>query len=354
MRRRMAVASRPVPEEHDPRVAQARTRVENAPAVAAGGRYASAERMLRAALGVLERRQRYAGAARAAATLGQLLRERGQTARAGAAIQQARLLFDIVETGTPDDPVASLAGGEREDYQAARALLHSPAELPDAGPPPPASRTDAMLEGVAGDLVALVRAVDAASHAEAPPRLCRVLRDRLDAQAVAVYRLRRPPALLAAAGDADRRLPDAVHATVGAGRSAPLAGAARRFHTAVPIHQGESVVGALVMRWTHAPTQADRLVAIARVASTLLEPDFQAHVAETPADAPPGAGPRLLGCSPEMAALHAMIARAAVAPYPSRSSSRERPAPGRNWSRDRCTSRVRAGRIRSARSTAPP
>ena len=189
MRRRMAVASRPVPEEHDPRVAQARTRVENAPAVAAGGRYASAERMLRAALGVLERRQRYARAARAAATLGQLLRERGQTARAGAAIQQARLLFDTVETGTPDDPVASLAGGEREDYQAARALLHSPAELPDAGPPPPASRTDAMLEGVAGDLVALVRAVDAASHAEAPPRLCRVLRDRLDAQAVAVYRL---------------------------------------------------------------------------------------------------------------------------------------------------------------------
>ena len=244
-----------------------------------------------------------------------MLRERGQEARAGAAIQQARLLFDTVETGTADGPGASLAGGEQEDYQAARALLHRPTALPD-GVPAPASRTGALLEGVAADLVALVRAVDTASHAEAPPRLCRVLRDRLGAQAVAVYRLTRPPALLAAAGDADRRLPDAVLATVGAGRSEPLATADRRFHTAVPIHQGESVVGALVMRWAHAPTRADRLVAVARVASTLIEPDFQEHVAETATGAAPGAGPRLLGCSPEMAALRAMIARAAVAPYP--------------------------------------
>ncbi len=316
MPRRVAAVSRPEPEQHDdPRIAQARTRVANAPAVAAGGRYASAERMLRAALGVLERRQRYAGAARAAATLGQLLRERGLTARAGVALQQARVLFDTVETGPLDAPGEALAGGEWEDYQAARALLRVPAALPEAAPPP-VSQTGALLDGVAGDLVALVRAVETASHAEAPARLCRVLRDRLGAQAVAVYRLGSGAAMLAAAGNADPHLPDAVHADVAAGRIAPLGSAARCFHTAVPIKRGETVVGALVVRWTRAPTLLDGPVAIARVAAALLEPDFPLHALGAPDDAAPDAEPRLLGRSAEMANLRASIERAAVAPYP--------------------------------------
>ena len=316
MRRRMAAASPSGPEQHDdPRITWARTRVARARAVAAGGRFASAERMLRAALGVLERRQQYAGAARAAATLGQLLRERGQTARAGAALQQARMLFDTAETGTADAAGGSLAGGDWEDYQAARALLCVPAALPEAAPPPVAP-AGVLLEGVAGDLVALVRAVETASRAEAPARLCHVLRDRLGAQAVAVYRLGRPAALLAAAGNADRQLPDAVREIIGAGRIEPLAAAVRCYHTAVPIHREEVVVGALVVRWARAPTLVDRLVAIARVASAILEPDLQEYAAGPPDSGASDSGPRLLGRSPEMATLRVSIERAAGAPYP--------------------------------------
>ena len=303
-----------MPEQSDdPRVAQARTRVAIAPAVAAGGRYASAERMLRAALGVLERRQRYAGAARAAATLGQLLRERGQAARAGAALQQAQLLFDTVENGSAGERGGALGGGEWEDYQAARALLRVPADLPEPVPQP-AADAGAMLDGVAGDLVALVRAVETASPAEAPARLCHALRDGLGAPSVAAYRRGRPAVLLAAAGDADPCLPDAVQVAVDAGRIEPLAAGRRGFHTAVPIVQDAAAAGALVVRWTRAPLRVERPVAIARVAAALLEPDFRLLAAGVPDDA--GPGPRLLGRSPEMANLRASIERAAGAPYP--------------------------------------
>ena len=58
----------------DPRVTRARSHVASALMIAEGGRPAEAERRLREALGVLERRRYFAGAARAAATLGSLLR----------------------------------------------------------------------------------------------------------------------------------------------------------------------------------------------------------------------------------------------------------------------------------------
>ena len=271
--------------------------------------------MLRAALGVLERRQHYAGAARAAATLGRLLRERGQTARAGAALQQARLLFDSVETGPTDAPGASLAGSEREDYQAARALLRVPAASPEVGPTP-AAHGAAVLDGVAGDLVTLVRAVETAPPAEAPARLCRALRDRLGARSAAAYRLGRTPAMLAAAGDADARLPDGVQAVVGAGRIERLAEAGRGFHTAVPIEQDAAAVGALVLRWTRAPARIDGPLAMARVAAALLEPDFRVPAVDAPDSGASDEDAPLLGRSPEMAVLRAAIERAAAAPYP--------------------------------------
>ena len=79
----------------DARVARARSHVANALRVAGRGRSAEAERRLRDALGVLERRRRYAGAARAAATLGCLLRERGDLSRAKSTLERAQVLFDI-------------------------------------------------------------------------------------------------------------------------------------------------------------------------------------------------------------------------------------------------------------------
>ena len=304
--------------DDDARVARARTRVADALAVAARGRYASAERMLRDALGVLERRQRYAGAARAAATLGRLLRERGQSARAGEALQQARLLFDTARGGTVDGPADTLAGGEQEDYRAAHALLRFPSVQPvQPDPsPPPEPNTGLLLDRAAGDVVDLVRAVETAAPGAAPARLCGVLREQLEAQAVAVYGLGPPPAQVAADGEADRRLPDGLRPAAEAGRVVPLAAAGRRSHTAVPIRCGAAPAGALVVCWARPPAKLDRPVAVARVAAALLETDFRERSAAMPDAADAGDFHGLLGRSAEMSALRAAIARAAEAPYP--------------------------------------
>ena len=277
--------------------------------------------MLRDALGVLERRQRYAGAARAAATLGQLLREQGQTARAGEALRQARLLFDTARAGTSGSPADVLAGGEGEDYRAAGALLHFPAGPSDPPPLPVAAPSRAAPpavppDGLADDVVALVRAVGTASHGEAPARLCSALRDRLDAQAVAVWRLGQPPVLAASAGEADRRLPDVLLAAAAAGRVAPPVAAGRGCHAAVPIEHGATPAGALLVRWSRPPAQAGRQTALARVAAALLEPDFPEPSTGLPDAAGSGGAAGLLGRSGEMSALRAAIARAAEAPYP--------------------------------------
>ena len=100
--------------------------------IAERGRPAEAERRLRETLGVLERRRRFAGAARAAATLGCLLRERGERSRAESTLHRARVLFDVAVSATPtstakrpESPSDRLTvhPGEREDYVLARALL---------------------------------------------------------------------------------------------------------------------------------------------------------------------------------------------------------------------------------------
>lgn len=316
----MAAASVTAPvADDDARVVRARAHVAKALAFAARGRFAAAERMLRDALGVLERRQRYAGAARAAATLCQLLRERGQSERAGEALQQARLLFDNARAGATDGPAATLAGGEREDYRAARVLLRFPGASPDPSPAAAAAaapQSAALLDLASDVLVAVVRAVESAPRGQAPERLCRVLRDRLDAAAVAVWQLARQPALVAAAGDAERRLPEAVRAAVAAGHDVPRAAAGRGSHTAVPIQPEETPIGVLVVRWVRPPAQVERPVALARVAAALLEPDLLDRAKCGPDDVDNGSVPGLLGRSAEMSALRAAIARAAEAPYP--------------------------------------
>ena len=100
----------PTGQSTDGRVVRARGQVANALAVARGGRSASAERMLREALGVFERRRQYAGAALAAATLSLVLRKRGQVSRANDALY-----------GVARD--AGAAGQEQEDYAVAQGLL---------------------------------------------------------------------------------------------------------------------------------------------------------------------------------------------------------------------------------------
>ena len=147
-------------------------------------------------------------------------------------------------------------------------------------------------------------------------RLCRVLHERLEAQAVAAYRLDRPPARVAAAGEADRRLPAALQAAIDDGRTVPLAATGRQCYMAVPIQGGTRPLGALVVRWAGPPAHVDRPVAVARVAAALLELDFQERCTALPDAADSGDVPGLLGRSAEMSALRAAIARAADAPYP--------------------------------------
>ena len=294
---------------------RARARIANALAVARGGRYASAERMLRDALGVLERRQRYAGAARAAATLGELLRERGESERAGAALEQARLLFDTAQADAAGGVRHALAGSEHEDYLEVQALL---SRRPDAAPPVPEPHPPAgiALEGLADDLETLLRASVAAAGRDALEQICSGLRQQIEARAVAVYRLGDRGDLLASAGDVDRQMQATVRDIVSGGRIAPLVVCGREYRTALPIRDGDSRPGALVIRWTRAPASLDRLMVLARVAAAVCEPELQERARSTD-DAAATSGPdALLGRSPEMDALRTAIARAAPAPYP--------------------------------------
>ena len=298
--------------EHDTHVVRARTRVASARAVAAGGRQASAERMLRDALGIFERRQLYGGAARAAATLGLLLRERGDAARAGAVLQRARTLCDTLRADSANGASERPAGREWEDYEAARALLAQPVEPATACRRQP--RGD-VLDSVAGETISLLHAVDMGAHDDgAAASLCRVLQQVAGARAAAAWRFGRPPVLLAAAGQSGNQLVEAVREPVGAGRCAPLVAAGRGYCTAVPVQVDGSPAGALLLHWLRAPIAVERPVALARIAAAMLEPVVRA-AAGGPSEAS-ATESMLLGGSPEMAALRTSIARAADAPYP--------------------------------------
>ncbi len=293
---------------------RARARIADALAVARGGRYASAERMLRDALGVLERRQRYAGAARAAATLGELLRERGESERAGAALEQARLLFDTAQADAAGVR-HSLAGSEHEDYLEVQALL---SRRPDAAPPAPEPGRQAgvALDRLAGELATLLRASMPAAGGDILEQVCSALRQQAEARAVGVYRLGDRGDLLASAGDVERQMQATSRDMVSGGRIAPLVVCGREYRTALPIRDGDNWPAALVIRWTRAPESLDRLMVLARVAAAVCEPEVQERVRWTD-DAAAASGPdALLGRSPEMVGLRAAIARAATAPYP--------------------------------------
>lgn len=302
-------------DEDDGRVVRARARIANALAVARRGRYASAERMLRDALGVLERRQRYAGAARAAARPASRRRERGESEQAGAALEQARLLFDTAQADAAGGVRHALAGSEHEDYLEVQALLR---RRPDtASPvPEPGRRAGVELDRLAGELATLLRASMPAAGRDVLEQVCSALRQQVEARAVAVYRLGDRGTVLASAGDIERQVHESVGGIVGRGRMAPLVVSGREYRTALPLQDGDNWPGALVIRWTHAPASLDRLMVLARVAAAVCEPELQERVRWTD-DAEAGSGPdALLGRSPEMDALRAAIARAAAAPYP--------------------------------------
>ena len=180
----------------DGRVVRARAQVAGALAVARAGRLASAKRILRCALGVFERRQRYAGAARAAATLGLVLRERGQLSRATDELRRAHMLLDAVsEEGRPED--------EAEDFTVARSLLGATPTL-GAAPSGLERRDGATVAAFAAEICRLLLAGEEIDDIGALPRICAWLRSRLDARSVAVYLSGRTRVPVAVSGPAER------------------------------------------------------------------------------------------------------------------------------------------------------
>ena len=290
--------------------------------------------MLRDALGVLERRRRYAGAARAAATLGELLRERGQTQRAGVAMRQARLLFEAVESvdtsGVDDTEDGRSDGGalpeaEQEDYLEARSLLSSSSVEGDT-----AARRGGMdrsLVELASDCAALLGETASVVETEALQRVCRWLRSRFSARSVAVYGFTEGSTLLASAGDVDRHVDETIRSlanvatqtTACPDEDEPMlraTGDGRGSIAVAPVRDGGRTIGAVSMQWARAPTVPDRAVYMIRVAATLCKRDLSdlvQGVREVESIAGSGG---LIGQSPEMTTVRESIRRAAVASYP--------------------------------------
>ena len=303
----------PVSTERSPdgRVVRARDQVANALAVARGGRSASAERMLREALGVLERRGRYAGAARAAATLSLVLQERGQTSKANDTLRQARALYEVArDVGVP--------GREQEDYAEARGLLR-PSDAITHGSTGHVVANTAPMRALAGDVCGLLRSSDPFDETGSLPGICAWLQARLQARSVAVYRRGSMRRRLATAGPAERLDDDAVTGGVLRGNGASPTAPGRRpgLGTAIAIGAGPEPAGVLVVRWAAIrPTgEAPWIDALLSVAAVACESDLRLTMwRERESDTVRSNG--LLGNSAEMQALRESIGPAASAPYP--------------------------------------
>ena len=312
-------AAVPVQVPDDERVARARSRIATAREVARRGRYASAERMLREALGVLERRQRFAGAARAAATLGELLRERGQGERAGAVMRQARLLFEAVEI--EDMPAGNLgakaaARSDHEDYVEARILLSGSAMSGRDAKPKDEGGDET---GVADDCVALLEKTGATDGVEALDRICGWLWRRLAARSVAVYGFGDRITCFASAGDVEPRVHASIHTLAESSDRRQRQDRGDVGHRVVePVAIDGQAVGALSVRWARASgtSRYPRTSGLTRVVSTLCGWYLPGLVqGGRDLDRVPEYG-GLIGGSQEMREVYESVARASAASYP--------------------------------------
>ena len=295
----------------------------NALAVARGGRYATAERMLREALGILERRDQYAGAARAAATLGQLLRERGRTSTASVVLDRARWLFDAAAPAGSHETTGAeaLAAAEQEDYIEARTLL-TPREEVSGRPPEPARvaeqpvPAEASLTAFASDVVTLLRLSDTVDDGGPLSPICRWLQQRVGARSAGVYRLGPGQPPFAAVGIVER-VPERMVRDVSAGRCVPCARFRGGHGAAVPVYDADRPVAALVVRWSREQplVHASKLAGLLQVASVACEADVRLKHHQG-RQCRPTHPTGLLGDSLEMVELRESIARAAAAPYP--------------------------------------
>ena len=298
---------------YDQRVVRARSSVAGALAVAEGGRPAEAERRLRDALGVFERRHRYAAAARAAATLGYLLRERGDLSRAEQSYERARVLFEVarVPVAQSDGLLNGTLEAETEDYVHAKTLLGTVAKRVDEHSG--VTTHDDALDG-------LVAAADRLSRVctggpESLERLCSCVQELVGAKSVAVYPIgtQRP---LAEVGNVPRALVDRVMLVRPRSDAVAVLESSRGTLGVSRVTSDETELAVLAILWTRAPDSAKWpiLCAIVRLAAVVGRSDVAEAIERqltTPRDA---AG--VVGESTAVVVLRRAIAQAGPSPYP--------------------------------------
>ena len=300
----------------DPRVTRARSHVASALMVA--------ERRLREALGVLERRRRFAGAARAAATLGCLLRERGDRSRAESTLERARVLFDVAvsttEWPTTATRPASPAGGltlhssEREDHVLARALLSADADADER--PSGSLGSGERIARVADVTIELLRTQMVGDGLES---LCGRLRTIIDATAVVVFSPTAATRPLVTVGSLPRTIAKRARDAPLAGRGVSMGETDGSAQIVVPIRVDDQdhPLARLVAYWSRPPV-ATRLASIdclLRVASVLCAPMVHLILDREMVQSvehPSG----LVGNSRQIRELRATVTEQAACPFP--------------------------------------
>ena len=311
----------------DPRAEHARSQVAGAREIAERGRPAEAERRLRDALGVLERRRRYAGAARAAATLGCLLRERGELSRAESTLERARVLFDVAVStfgwseSTTKKPESARQGGtahlgEREDFVHAQALLSDETETgaakSDPRPGRPATEGAATL---ADEAVELLRSQ---IHEEGLQPLCARVKRSVDAAAVAVFPLTTASTPLMVVGSLPCAVARRVKDTALSGQVGPMLDGDGAAEAAVQIRIGDQgdALARLVVYWSRSSAAAIRpgVEHLLRVAAVLCVPSVRLALDRRMTQSSEHTS-GLLGTSREMRDLRASVAEQATCPF---------------------------------------
>ena len=341
----------------DARVARARSHVANALRVAGRGRSAEAERRLRDALGVLERRRRYAGAARAAATLGCLLRERGDLSRAKSTLERAQVLFDIAvsaidwpgtttppleshrairaettvaplaQTTEPESEPRTVHQDEREDYIYAQALLLAEgerevrpevqsemgSEVEHDGSSAEPERSEA-LSALATGVIELMR--PQRSEDELDP-LCDRLKTLVGASRVAVASQTGAKTILVSVGSVLRSSGTRTGREEGARTALEFdTGGGTKAAAAIRVHDRNEPIANLLVWWSQPPSAATRLIVapLLRLASVILAPSVQLALdrqVSSKVDHRTG----LAGCSRQIADLRASVVQQASCPF---------------------------------------
>jgi transcriptional regulator with AAA-type ATPase domain len=314
------------PGNGDQRVVRARSHVAGALVVAEGGRPAEAERKLRDALGVLERRHLYAGAARAAATLGYLLRERGDVSRAESTFERARVLFDVATpVATPfRSPLLEVDEGraEREDYVQAKALLTTTratavdnarsSARPEGADRPRSRDQSAAIVSAAGLLTRTL-----AAGGDRLSELCSCLQGLVHAEAVALRPIGPGARWLATAGTVSRRMTERLLSSTPPVGELATAHDGRHSGMAMTVSAGRKALARLLVLREREVTCDERVSigGLVRLAAVLCVPEVEWVLQwQSPTgDEPPGG---LLGRSAEMYGLRAAIRDAAGSPFP--------------------------------------